>query len=181
MSTARATAAVTALATLLVAARAADEVGGLLENGSFERTEKGEPVGWRLPEAGAEIAKEKDNHFLRITVKDEGKTVQARQTIELQPAWKALIVKARIRTKDVRPGAQQTNEPRVSLFFTDVRGQQVGGWPEMPRLERGAGWEEQTIRIDVPAKATVLQVRPGMDDCTGTADFDDLEILPVGR
>jgi len=149
--------------------------------GTFEQLdEKGQPLGWhnRDPKH-IKILEEDGNHFVRIT----NLNPRGRATIDgyfkLNPKWKALQIRARLRAKDLKVGAEPWLNGAVGISFTDAQGQHVGGYPDNPSLNRDSDWTVRTIRTDIPKGAVYIKLDTQLLLATGTLDVDDIDIEPL--
>jgi hypothetical protein len=164
----------------LCIALAADQVKNknVLGNGSFEEMKEGKPADWVLGQ-GATVKDEGSKHFLRTSAVGADATVSATQKVTIEAGWSKLTLKAKMRGKQIKPGEQAWNEPRITLFFANEAGEHVGDWPEAVRLrEDSADWKEMSVTVDVPAGAKTVEVRAGLIQCQGEVDFDDISLEP---
>jgi hypothetical protein len=161
---------------------ATTQPANLLKNGSFEQVEAEKPADWAIDLESAphiKVLAEGDNHFLRVTSGDEPATLACVQTIKIDPTWENLMVSGWMRARKVVVGEQPWTTPRIAIEFLDEDGQHAGDWPEMPRLEADAAeWVEQSVTVEIPLDADRVEIRPGLIDCQGQVDFDDIQVTP---
>jgi hypothetical protein len=161
---------------------ATTQPANLLKNGSFEQVEAEKPADWAIDLESAshvQILAEGDNHFLRVTSGDEPATLACVQTIKIEPAWEILTVSGWMRAQKVVVGEQPWTTPRIAIEFLNEDGAHAGDWPEMPRLEADAAeWVEQSVTVLIPLDADRVEIRPGLIDCQGQVDFDDIQVQP---
>jgi hypothetical protein len=136
--------------------------------------------GWSFPQfmtpEASRAVTEDGNRFIRFTNDDVAKVAAMERSFRLPAGSKLVIVTARMRTSGIRLGTDNWHEPRVAMRFTDDRGEQVGGYPNMPAQREDADWTDKRIELDVPDGATRLNLQPGLWLCAGTLDLDDLQV-----
>ena len=153
----------------------------VLPNGAFEQVSGDLPDGWTSgqPER-VKLVEEAGNRFVRVTIDKPRQTAILSQPLVVDPAWKRLTIKARLRAKDLKLGEEGLHEPRVALFFANANGEHVGPWPAVPRLrEDAADWVEREVTVDVPDGAAKLDVQCAVFSAQGVVDFDDVTVIPV--
>jgi hypothetical protein len=167
-----------AVATTPTTAPAATAPSSVLPNGSFEHVSGDLPDGWTTgqPER-VKVIEENGNHFVRVTIDKPKQTAILSRALAVDPAWKRLTIRARLRAKDLKLGEEGWHEPRVALFFANADGEHVGKWPDVPRLrENTAGWIDREVTVDVPDGAAKLDVQCAVFSAQGVVDFDDVTV-----
>jgi hypothetical protein len=164
--------------TLCVFLSASDNI---LKNGDFETDENNDstPDFWVFStKDGISLEKENENKFIHLkNTKNEYK--EANQTILIEPGKiKSVLVKAKIKIKNILPGPQEWEWARVMVLFFDTKGVQVGGWPELGRWKGSFDWSEKMNIINVPPEARSIMVQIQLSNCTGEMWADDLQLLP---
>ncbi len=91
---------------------------------------------------------------------------------------RAIEVSAAIATRDVEPGQTFAERAAVRLYFYDeddieIRQEVFGPWTGT------RGWTRETSRIAVPGRTRLLLIEIGLGGATGSADFDDVQIVPA--
>lgn len=154
---------------------AADAKPSILTNGDFEAG----PGEWPMP-AGASCEQEGNNHFLRLDPTVAGQTITVYRQIPLNGAT-ALQFSYRVRTTDVKRGSEPWHDARIILEFKDAAGVGVKPAPAHPYFTgTTAGWQERTVRLEVPAGAVTFAIMPAMFQAEGGAfDLDDLTVVPI--
>ena len=85
-----------------------------------------------------------------------------------------------VRGEGIRPGQSSQQMPGVVLTFYDenratVGQSAIGDW-------RGTfGWQRESKRIDVPARAREAVMRIGLLGGVGSISFDAIEVKAVGK
>lgn len=164
---------------LLVAGSAMAQEKNLVVNGDFEKVKEGKAENWELGKEGEtriSVVEEKGNHFLRIAIDQPMQIVSVRQRIKLDPKWKSLTVKARMRGKRVKLGEKEFHTPRVTIMFVGADGKQVGDWPDAPALSADSDWMEVKETMKVPEGAVEVEIRPTLIQAEGVVDFDDVVV-----
>ena len=153
----------------------------VLPNGSFEHITGDLPDGWTTGQPDrVKVVEEGGNHFVRVTIDKPKQTAILSRTLTIEPAWRRLTIKARLRAKDLKLGEEGWHEPRVALFFANANGEHVGKWPDVPRLrETAAEWVDREATVDVPDGAAKLDVQCAVFSAQGVVDFDDVTVTPV--
>jgi serine/threonine protein kinase len=121
---------------------------------------------------------EDGNRFVRLTNDDMGKTVFIDQRIKVDPAWKAITVSVRMRASDFTHGTGASYDARLAFAFRDTNDKRVGNWPNVPCVKENSPWVERTVTADVPPGADTLYIQAAIFYATGTADFDDVKVIP---
>jgi serine/threonine protein kinase len=155
----------------------------MLVNGNLEQaaSDRAAPSGWFLAEKYQEavrVVEEGGNRFVRITPRDEADTPHLDQKLDIDPAWTAVTVAARMRAADVRTTGNSPSDGRVAFDFRDAAGKGVGDWPPVPNLKHDSPWLDRQVTVPVPAGARTLHLRLSVLNATGTFDFDDVRVIP---
>ena len=146
-----------------------------LPEGTFENLDdKGDPVGWTLG-TGITLMQEDGNHFLRLNNDDPNGTVLTDTFFKLDPAWRGIIVKARLRT-NIKTGPESYHNARLGYTFADAAGEKVGDWPATLDVRADEDWTKLEQRALVPPGAVYVKVTPIMQNTTGTLDLDDIVV-----
>jgi hypothetical protein len=156
--------------------------GNAIVNGNLDdRDPYGGAVGWSIRDKdkpNVSFITENGNRFVRLTNKDPNATIYVDQKVPVDPSWAAVSVSVRMRASDFQKGKGQSHDARVAMRFRDASDAPVGNWPPVPYLRESSGWIERTVKIDVPAGAKYLYVQLAVFYSTGTADFDDIRVIP---
>ncbi|MBV9866837.1 MAG: hypothetical protein JO316_15890 [Abitibacteriaceae bacterium] len=159
----------------------------LLTNGSFESVDaQGQPINWKLPDPkAAQIVEENGNHFLRLTSNSFTAHPDAANRMRIDPQWKTISIRARIRTRDLhlRQNAQATDGARLEYAFENANGVGLAGAGTPVTMLRAVQSDQNWtfLKADVyndNEKAEYLRVTPAIAGATGTADFDDIHVVP---
>ncbi len=151
----------------------------VLANGAFSERVGRRHLGWTLS-PGATVESEGARHFLRLSASAPSASLGASRRLQLRPAWGTLMVSARMRAKDLRPGAVSGSTGRLRLWFTGSSGDRVGPWPEALVLDGdGDGdWALQRSELAIPKGAEHLMLACELHLATGTVDFTDITVVP---
>ena len=151
-------------------------------NGSLEKQDpNGNVIGWFVHDRFkpfVQIVNEDGNHFMRLTNGDPAKTVFVDHKINIDPTWKAVTVSARMRAINFKPGKLPSHDARVAFAFRDDQDKRVGSWPPVPSVRSDSPWTERVVTADVPPGASSMYIQLAIFNATGTADFDDIHIIP---
>ena len=151
-------------------------------NGSLERLDaNGNVLGWFVHDrfkTHVKLITEDGNQFFRLHNDDPAKTVFVDQKINVDPSWKAITVSVRMRATNFKAGKNSAHDARVALAFRDAKDARVGQWPPVPNVKSDSPWTERVITADVPPGATSLYIQLAIFNATGTADFDDIKVVP---
>jgi tRNA A-37 threonylcarbamoyl transferase component Bud32 len=167
---------------LAVASASPASSGSALLNGTMEEDDTDDGLaGWfihpRFKEQ-VQILREAGNRFIRLSNDDPAKTVFIDQKIDVDPGWKVVTISARMRATNFKRGKLPSQDARVAIVFKDEADKRVGGWPPVPSLRDDSPWIERVVTADVPAGAKAIYVQLAIFNATGTADFDDVKIVP---
>ena len=142
---------------------------------------KGGARGWHTQaryQPQVTLMEEGGNHFLRVNNPDAGKLVYFDRKIELDPAWVAVTVSARMRSTGFTSGKGSKQDGRVDVIFRDEHGTRVGGYPTVPCVRGDSPWTVRSATADVPPGAKSLLLQVGIFNSSGTVDFDDITVTP---
>ncbi|MFW5839184.1 MAG: sugar-binding domain-containing protein [Planctomycetota bacterium] len=147
----------------------------VLKIGSFDAAGRG----WQVTDKGRTMfIKQGGQAFLRLVRKDQG-TVMVQVDLPVEPEWSEIVTRVRMRATALNSGSNIWENARVQMVFLDQTGQRAGNWPAVPSLAKEADWTQLEVRNKIPPGARTLRVQPAMMNCTGVADFDEIEILPI--
>jgi len=158
----------------------------ILKFGDFRNLEKkeGRIKGWYiLPKYQSQIdIKEKNGtKFLRIKNDDPKKAVNMGITILLSDEWSYLIVKTKMRVKNLTVGKEGWHNARIVLRYENEKGNLVS-YPKCPYLSQNTElWKEIRFVSKIPEKAKRLTLQPGLYFATGIFDISYIEIHPVKK
>ncbi|MBV9864893.1 MAG: hypothetical protein JO316_06055 [Abitibacteriaceae bacterium] len=147
--------------------------------GTFEDVDKkGNPVGWVLGDRQhARVVEEEGNHFLRLTNNDPTATFYLENRVGLNPAWKSVKVRVRMRAKNLKVGKQTWESARLGFIFEKGIGERIGDYPDTPKLTTDSDWVNREVVVPVPPGATLINLQPIMMLTTGTFDLDDIQVI----
>jgi len=145
----------------------------LLLNPGFEAGQ-GSPRDWSTQGGVVVPAQGRPGLCLRVSLSAPGYAMTV-QDVPIAGAA-SLRVAGWMRTSGMRPGAQPWEGARIFVSFHDALRRQIGGWPEVRTVLTDADWRRYEGSFAVPAGATLLRVSVGLQNCAGTAWYDDLEV-----
>ncbi|HLL89461.1 MAG TPA: tetratricopeptide repeat protein, partial [Tepidisphaeraceae bacterium] len=156
----------------------------LLPNGDFQQvTAAGGLAGWTPDQwLTYKVLDDGDgNRFARFTTTAPAQFPAAHHELPLDPACVRLTVAARTRAAATR-GREAWHYPRVEVQFTGPDGQKVPVADGHPVIEVTGGkadqWADRSVHVAVPPGAARLRLGMGIWGAVGTADFDDLRVVP---
>jgi hypothetical protein len=149
----------------------------LVQNSGFAEIKDNAPLYWNFSTAdGATVEKQEKGSVLHM-VNVSPSYKQVSQAIQIEPGTiPCITVKAKIKIKNIVPGAQEWEMARVMVLFFDAKGAQVGDWPELGRWKGTSDLSEKTTVINVPAQAKTIRIQPELSNCTGEMWVTDLSI-----
>lgn len=159
--------------------------GNILKYGDFSKAEiqEGKIQGWSiLPQYQTQIkiAEKKGERFLRITNESPEKAVNMGTDILLSDEWSRLIIKTKMRTKNLTTGKEDWHNARIVLTYLDEKG--ILSYPAAPYLTSSTDdWKEIRLTVAIPEKAKRLRIQPGLFFATGTLEVSYIEIIPVKK
>jgi endoglucanase len=159
--------------------QADDAAPNLLANGDFETGADGEADHWLLSD-GASIQSEDGNRFLRLEARPD-KMLTVYRVLPLDNQHKALALRFRVRTHDLKPGKENWHDGRIVIDFKDQANKKINGGPGHPNFKGSSeGWVEKRIAFLVPPGAAKLEIMPAMFRVSnGMMDLDDLTLQAV--
>lgn len=158
------------------AARAAEGVFELVDNGAMERLdEKGRPLGWT--DGAAQALKEaNDNHFVRIVQRKPGQMTSLYRKAAIPAGCDRVAVSLRGRVTGLIPGEHHWYDARVLCNVKDASGKVVKS-DFIEYAKDTAGWERQAKTIDLPEGAATLEWMITLFNCqAGVFDVDDVRV-----
>ncbi len=159
----------------------ADEV---LVDSDFEKLSVGKewPEGWPKTKE-ARLVEEEGNTFLRMESLEPGSTVMLYREINLPEGCEALEFSWKQRVSNLKRGKNSWFDARIMMEFLDAERKKVGPNPPTPNSGKNTdGWQEKSLRFNVPEEARLLKFMPSLFQVTsGTYDFDDVQIRSISR
>jgi GH35 family endo-1,4-beta-xylanase len=154
----------------------------LLANGSFSMDADGDrwPDRWSRPEGASEwVSGASGERHLKLISRQPGEAVVARQDIALPAGLAAIRVIGRLRPDHLVAGDKGWYVGRVSLRFTDAKGDEFGGYYVAANGKgTSAAWVPFDRRFAVPANATGVTLRAEIfRAASGSIEFDDLLVM----
>ena len=147
----------------------------LIKNGDFSKGFDD----WKISNYNSvEVEKEGSNSFLHLK-NTKNEYIDASQYIEIKPGTiKTILVKAKIKLKNVVKGPEDWAYARVMVLFYNSSGAQTGGWPEMGRWHGTFNWSERMNVINIPSDAAKIMIQVQLSNCTGEMWADEIRVLP---
>ncbi|HWZ22220.1 MAG TPA: hypothetical protein VNW06_06170, partial [Cytophagaceae bacterium] len=119
----------------------------------------------------------KGSYALKIT-SDKPKWVGADQIIFFTEEAKKIEVSGWMNTENVIQNSLSYEQARIAVEFLDTNGTQVNDYPLVVGQTKGTtDWTFYKNSYNVPSGARQLKIQLALANCTGTAYFDDLEVL----
>ena len=146
---------------------------GTLVNGQFtEKAAVGGAIGW-TPESHG-IWKEEDGvRYIHLL---PGKHINQQPTVD--PAWRQVQLKTRIRIPEIHPGATERDAAGFRLRFEDAQGKVFQPTPHWMFRETTDGWQEVAKTLEVPPRAIRLKMTVAIY-CEGQMDVDYIRLEAV--
>lgn len=147
-------------------------------NGDFELLEEGWPIGWvpSDPQAiscgdgfagmGVCLVNQRSEGFVDIS-----------RLVPLDPVWKKVTVKARMRLADLGSGTGVWDVAPLVWYFVDAYGAIVGSRPNTPKLTVNSDWTVLTSVEHVPSGAAAVIIAPGLFKACGQLFVDDVGLI----
>ncbi len=115
--------------------------------------------------------------FLRFSNATPGRTAQAQQHVRLDGREvRSIDVAVSVALHAVSPGQALAERPSVRIHFYDADDADLGQETLGPWAGTMA-WSRETSRLAVPERTRLILIEVGLAGATGTADFDDLQIV----
>jgi protein-L-isoaspartate(D-aspartate) O-methyltransferase len=161
-----------------------------ITNGDFEdaadnKDGKKQPIGWHyqrqltLMQDGASAPQ--GEHFVTFKNEDAGRGSHALQGFAMDGREiSRLQLNYFVRAQNIRPGADNTEWPRVVVTFYDERRAVVGEGSSDPMVG-SFDWREDATNIAVPLRAREAILRIGLMGAVGELSLDDIRIQGEGR
>jgi hypothetical protein len=162
----------------------------LLEEGDFEELRGTELTQWSPSGFAGGVSKirflaqqEQGNTFARIHTPEDQPQDQRLGSFKLKgwvavdPQWKKLTVKMRVRTKNWRKNAVAWHGAGLMLRFEDEKGQSIGHSENFFVQEETPEWKELSRSVEVRPGTALLRMEV-TNMGTGVVDIDDVQIIP---
>ncbi|HEX8234356.1 MAG TPA: hypothetical protein VF600_00205 [Abditibacteriaceae bacterium] len=161
----------------------ARDIAPSFPEGTFEKVDdSGNPDGWDSAQAfGVQVLEENGNHYLRLTNRDPGASAFIHGFFKLDPEWRMVRVRSRLRVKDLKMGAQPWEIARLGYVFTDEAGNQAGDYTNSPGVDADTDWKVIEIVAPVHPGAALIKLTPILNNATGVLDIDDIVVEPVWK
>ena len=149
----------------------------LLNNPGFETMKIGLPTDWALQEGCAPVTESHSgDHSLRV--KDDS-NAWCMATLYLMLSGQRVQeaeLSGWLRVRGVKRGEGNEDACIVQVGFYDDMGAETGDWQVVGPWTGSFGWEHFTETITIPPTAARIAVMVGLQNCTGVAWFDDLQL-----
>jgi beta-galactosidase len=158
----------------------------ILKFGYFNKAviQDGKMEGWYIPPQNKEnikIIEEDGDKFLRIENNDPERVINFGTHILLERDWGALVIKAKMRVKELKCGKEGWHNARIVISYTDEKGK-ILSYPSCPFLSSDTDkWVEKKVIITIREDAKKLGIQPGLYYSTGIFDISYIEIEPVKK
>ena len=158
----------------------AEDAANIVTNGNFETSVKtpGWPDDWAQLKTGGSWEEEKGNHFLRMTSTTPGSMVMLYRQIPIPAGATTLELTWRQRVSNLKVGKESWFDARIMMEFKDDLDAKISPAPSAPYTRKDtSGWQEKSMRLTVPAGATMLKFMPALFQVeSGTFDLDDISL-----
>jgi len=152
---------------------------GIFPAGAFDRAQELPAAWWVRDRENTRLVREDGGAYVRFHNGDASKIVNIGTSLELKPEWKKIRLSLRLRTKEVRAGREAWHAATVMLRFEDGAKKLIPPYPPKPVQSGDQGWTEWKEILNIPEKATVLKIEPGLFFATGEMDLDDIRVEPM--
>jgi hypothetical protein len=151
----------------------------LFPEGTFELAdEKGGPLHWELDNK-AQVVEEEGNKFLRLTNESNRNTVFVSGQWKIEPGWKGVRVRARLRGRNLKKGTNPFDGARLQILFLDAQFSPLTTAPALLELTKDSDWKDLQATVAIPAGAAIIKLMPSLSRTAGTLDVDDISIEPI--
>lgn len=158
----------------------------IVMNPGFETIVEEVPSDWQgVNKFNVKLATGEDgNHFITIAEKVKGPGKYIWQTIELESSWQSLLVTARVRTTNFKPGDESWKNARVAVTFLDSNGKifvdEKGqkGYGPSPSVNGNTDWVTIRNYGPIPRGAHSVEIKPAHFGSEGIVEFDDITVIP---
>lgn len=177
-------------ALVIAAALAASSFGkpaaNILPEGTITGDVGAAPRGWKSPHInyldriGGSITLHKDAKepglFVSFTNTDTKTLVRIETQIEVDPSWtgRVLVFRARMRGKDIMPGAEQWHLAGVHVSYVRTDGKPAYSPGRLQLHQAAAEWSNFTADWVIADDAKLINVAVGLMGATGTLDVRDI-------
>lgn len=149
--------------------------------GTFEsKDENGAPLHWTIDNR-AQILQEDGNKFLRLSSENARDTVLVSGQWKIEPEWKSIRVRARMRGANLQKGPSPFDGARIQILFMDTKGTILNPVPALLELQKDSDWIDLQTQTAIPPGAVRIRLLPSLSRTSGLFDVDDVLIKPVGN
>ena len=151
----------------------------LFPEGTFEHADEGGgPLHWEMDKK-AQVVEEDGNKFLRLENDSNRNTVFVSGQWKIEPNWKGVRVRARLRGRNLKKGTNPFDGARMQILFADAKDTPLNAAPAMLELPKDSDWKDLQTTITIPPGATIIKLLPSLSRTEGTLDVDDISIEPI--
>lgn len=151
----------------------------LFPEGTFEHVEEnGGPLHWDMDKK-AQIVEEDGNKFLRLENDSNRNTVFVSGQWKIEPTWKGVRVRARLRGRNLKKGTNPFDGARLQILFANAQDSPINAAPVMLELTRDGDWKDLQTAVAIPPGAAIIKLMPSLSRTSGTLDVDDVYIEPM--
>jgi len=155
----------------------------LVLNGGFEAGDVNVPDAWTPKCKGHECIRDKENFH-------QGKhSIKIMNTVPQTVSWYSSLIpceegtviqiQAWMKISDVIEGKKPWHQAAIMVLALDSKGRQLSYY-DLAREKGTVGWASYQGKYILPAGTKQIQVKCFLDNCMGTAWFDDIEIVDLG-
>ncbi|MBV9865664.1 MAG: hypothetical protein JO316_09960 [Abitibacteriaceae bacterium] len=155
--------------------------------GNFETPDaQGNLLGWKPSDPKLyQVMEENGNHFLRINnlpnaTGQFSHFVSAPCRFKLDPHWKKLRIRVRMRASHLKIGVNPWEDARLALVFEDALGRHIEPWTAVPSIKHDTDWVNLEQMQDITPGSVYLTLSPEMQGSSGVVDYDDIRFDPIG-
>lgn len=157
-----------------------------LPKGTFENLNAADfPLMWRPSNPRrVKLMEAAGNHFLRLdNLPDaEGKWdsfLAAPCRFRLDPTWKKVRLKVRMRAHNLQVGQQGHEKARLAPLFEDANGISAGPGQPILDLSQDTDWVDLKLELTIPPGSVYVTLSPEMIGCRGVADYAHIQLDPI--
>ncbi|MGE9291219.1 MAG: cellulase family glycosylhydrolase, partial [Puniceicoccales bacterium] len=137
------------------------------------------PANWPQPD-GASWESEGGNHFIRMESPEPGKMVMLYREIAIPEGTEALEFSWKQRVTGLQRGEKSWFDARIMMDLLNADREKVGKGPTPSRNRDTDGWEERTVKFNLPEGARIIKFMPSLFQVkAGTLDLDDVVFTAI--
>jgi hypothetical protein len=136
-------------------------------------------AGFQRRQAVQYVEEDNNNHFVLLHAVGAGNTRKIARSVVLLPTWRTLKVSARVRSKDLKEGANPWEDAHIGIVYYDAKNKELG-FDKAVAPVANLEWTTMGRVLRVPFGTHHVIIDAGNFGTAGEFAIDDLRVEPNG-